>query len=476
MNRTVYIIQPTYRTMDGRLIKELPIFNYFHNLPILSAAIPDTWRKRVCLEHVDDIDFECDAGVVLITSPGYDLEHALEIAREFRRRGRIVLFGAHMESLSDRIMRSECHSVFYGYPDREQMQAILDDAEAGTIAPEYPAGWSADYPFDYSTLPRRGLRMVPVIAGLGCRNSCRYCCYTPIYKGHYRLRHIDNVIADLRQAKEFGCPISFLDANLYSNREYLRRLCRRIIDEGLDIEWGGQLTIDVGDDPETLALLRASGCRMLFFGLESLDQRNLDWLGKPYRADRYAEQLQEVHRAGIDIGAFFILGLEHDTRQSFTAIERFIDRTPISIPYLHILFPIPGTPLYHELVVQSRVPIHLFDQFEEYRPRFSVPCSYAYFTPKMMSVSELERAYLEMSERLYSLPRIIRRVALTSPRYMPLVLWLNLDGRRRTRAMMRAQREGTDAANVALVTEGTDGAAGQDSRVMTEVLSTELGS
>lgn len=438
MNRSVYIIQPTYRTMDGRLIKSLPLFNYCHNLPILSAAIPDGWSKRVCLEHVDDVDFDADVSVVIISTPGYDLEHAMEIAREFRRRGRVVLFGAHMESLSDRIMRTVCDAVFVGYPDRDQMGRILADVEAGTIAPEYPAGWVADYPFDYSTLPRHGMSLIPVMAGLGCRNTCRYCCYTPVYKGHYRLRHIDNVIADLRQARRFHRPIAFLDANLYTNPEYLRRLCRRIIDEGLDIGWGGQATIDIGDDVETLALMRRAGCRMLFFGLESLDQRNLDWLEKPFRADRYGDQIRSVRRAGIDVGAFFILGLEHDTPETFAAIERFVESTPITIPYFHILFPVPGTPLYHEMEAQSRLPIHLFERFEEYRPRFSVPCSYAYFTPKGMSIAELERGYLELSRRVYSPRRIAARMARASLRYLPLTLWLNIDANLRTRSMMRA--------------------------------------
>jgi radical SAM superfamily enzyme YgiQ (UPF0313 family) len=87
---------------------------------------------------------------------------------------------------------------------------------------------------------------------------------------------------------------AFKDVNIYNNRKYLLLLCSKIIDEGIDLLWGAQCTIDIGDDPEALSLLHQAGCRALFIGLESLSQKNLDGVRKPYTTSSYRSWAKQI--------------------------------------------------------------------------------------------------------------------------------------------------------------------------------------
>ncbi|MGB5529523.1 MAG: hypothetical protein WBQ32_06095, partial [Ignavibacteriaceae bacterium] len=137
MKKKIYIIQPTYRLMDGTLIKELPLFNYSYNLPIISATVPAEWEKDTCLEYIEDINYDSDAHVVIITSPGYDLSHSVEIAENFKLKNKVVIFGAHMDEFSDKILRNICDAVFYGYPNPDKMREMLNDVESDLLKSEY---------------------------------------------------------------------------------------------------------------------------------------------------------------------------------------------------------------------------------------------------------------------------------------------------------------------------------------------------
>ena len=94
MKKKIYIVQPSYRDRNGSLIKAGK--NLFTNslaVPALSAALPADWEKETCLEYFEAINLETDAPVVGITCLGYDLFRGRELAVEFRKRKKIVLFG-----------------------------------------------------------------------------------------------------------------------------------------------------------------------------------------------------------------------------------------------------------------------------------------------------------------------------------------------------------------------------------------------
>jgi radical SAM superfamily enzyme YgiQ (UPF0313 family) len=437
MKKKIYIIQPTYRLMDGKLIKELPLFNYSYNLPIVSATIPEDWQKETCLEYTEEVDFNSDASVIIITSPGYDVARSVEIIEQFKRKNKIVIFGAHMDKFSDKILRTVCDAVFYGYPNPAKMKELLADIESGTIRSEYHFGNNLNFAFDYSVLKKQKMPFIPMIASLGCRYKCAYCCYPPIFDGHYHLRNIEHIISDMKQVAEFKKPAAFLDANLYNNRKYLVQLCNKIIEENIHIKWGAQCTVNIGDDEEVLNLLHEAGCRMIFLGLETLDNKNMIQLNKEMNADYYSRQVKGIHRAGIQVGAFFMLGLDEDDESTFERIYSFFQENKVEVPYVHIYFPIPGTSMAEKLKSDGRILEDYFDDYQYKQSKFSAPCSIAYFAPSKLSKPELEQGFVRLFEKITSLKNIFRRIFVPDLRIALLILKMNLEARRKSKSMKR---------------------------------------
>jgi radical SAM superfamily enzyme YgiQ (UPF0313 family) len=436
MNKKVYIIQPTYRKMNGSKVKGWSLFNHSLNLPILSAVIPDDWQKESCLEYFDEVNFDSDANVILITCMGYDIVHALDIAGTFKNIGKTVIFGAHMDDFSDKILTDVCDSVFYGYPSPKEMSGLLNDVLSNNLSPCYKFGVSLNFPFDYSVLNGKKMPVIQVQASAGCKNKCNYCCAVPpSFSGQYKLRKIEHVISDLKAVSKISHYVSFIDANIYNNRKFLKKLCQRIIDEKIKLIWGAQSTVDIGNDAESLRLLRDAGCHILFLGLESLNQNNLCFLNKPYKSDEYEKQVSEIKKAGIHVAGYFMLGMDFDNGKSSEAIYNFVQLSGISLPVINVLMPVPGTKIFEFLKNEGRLLMDCYDKFLKNKPLYSVPCQKVFFVPKRISTDELTETYLYLVRRLYSYREILKRAVVANPYDAVKILIMNLELRKKYMVM-----------------------------------------
>jgi radical SAM superfamily enzyme YgiQ (UPF0313 family) len=438
MKKKIYLIQPTYRNRDGQLFKCKRLYIYSLALPALSAAIPFDWEKEFCLECFEDVHYDTDASVIGISSMGYDILHGYEIAEEFRKRGKIVLFGGPQIHFSHRQIDSIYDSVIYGHPGPKDMARILGDIRAGGLLPEYQFLTEINFPFDYSILNNKRILFMPVLSSVGCRNQCEFCCTAGIYHGQYRLRRIECVLLDLKVVCGKARNAVFVDSNIYNNREYLLQLCSHIIKEDLHLRWGAQCTVDIGEDQEALHLLKKAGCKILFIGLESINQSNLDIFHKNYCVERYPELIEGIRKAGISPAGFFLLGLDGDTPLTFEAVFEFIHRTRISVPILNILLPAPGTKIFERLREEKRL---LIQNEEDFLPRSllnKTACNHCFFIPKHLSIEEVETRFINLGRRLSSFKEIIRRSLVTDPSLSAALFFMNFNLRKDFTAMAKA--------------------------------------
>jgi hypothetical protein len=439
MKKKIYLIHPTYRDREGLLLKGKSVFIWALSLPALSAAVPPDWEKQYCLEFFEDVDYDTDASVIGISSMGYDIIHGREIAGTFKKMGKTVLFGGYPAHFLGRLIRDSCDSVIHGNPGPEDMMRILEDAKAGRLSPDYHCGVHIQFPFDYSVLEGKRIRFMPVVSSVGCLNRCEFCSTAALYRGSFRLRRIDHVLTDLKAAARRSKYAGFVDSNIYNSRSYTLLLCKRILDEWISLRWGAQSTVDVGDDGEVLKALRRAGCRVLYIGMETLGQGNLDDMDKRYSAGRYLEQIRRIHGEGIQVAGFFIVGLDGDDRSSFDRLFEFIHRSEIAIPILNILIPAPGTGTHDRLRRESRLLVKDEEDFLENNPMYNVSCNRCFYIPKQMSAGEVEDGYLNLVRRLSSVGEILRRSAARNPLTAASLLVMNLDIRKKCRAMETAR-------------------------------------
>ena len=425
MKKKIYYIQPTYRDQRGQLLKGKRLYVLSLALPALSGATPPDWEKQFCYEYFDDVDLGSDASVIGISSMGYEIFRGIELAEEFRKRGKTVIFGGFQPHISHAFVAPHCDSVVHGNPGPDDMARILNDALAHTLQPQYMCTPDLGYRFDYSPIDSTKIFFMPVLLGVGCRNTCDYCCIGTLYKGHYYLRKLPTVLDELAELRRRTRRIAFVDTNIYNNRDYLRRVCRAMIDRGFQFIWGAQSTVDIGDDPETLALMKKAGCRVLFIGMEAIEQMNLDAVHKPYAVSSYERKIRTIHDAGIRIAGFFMYGLDGDTTSTAAQMSRFIIRHRIALPMVNVLVPTPGTPLYERLKRDDRVLMKDEQEFLTNNPTYNSSFNLCFYKPRNMTPAEVEEGFVELLERLSGYWQVLRRSVSTDIALSLFLLYMN---------------------------------------------------
>src|SRR3989338_15653 len=100
----VYLVNPRFsptiwsfeglRPFTGTRFLTTPL-----GLATVAALTPGHWEVEIADENVEDIDFETDADLIGITSFNVQYQRALQIAAEFQKRGKPVVFGGPYCSL-----------------------------------------------------------------------------------------------------------------------------------------------------------------------------------------------------------------------------------------------------------------------------------------------------------------------------------------------------------------------------------------
>lgn len=440
MKKKIYLIQPTYRNIRGDLLKGKKIDYPSLALPALSVTIPQDWEKEFCFEYFTQVNFDTEAEVIGISSMGYDILRGVEIAKEFKRRGKIVLFGGSQVPFSQQEIIPYCDAIVFGCPGPEQMQQILDDCASHQLSMTYQCGVHINFPFDYSVLADKKTRFTPVLSSIGCRNRCAFCCNAEITHGHYHLRDVETVIKDIRAARRKSRRLVFSDANLFNHRDHLYRLLSKMIEENYHCLWGAQCTIDIGDDAEILHLLWQAGCRLLFIGIETLQQKNMDDLEKNIDVHKHEQRITAIRKAGIAVGGYFILGLDKDTGDSCDGLYEFIHRNRIAWPVLNILIPIPGTRMFEKLKDENRLLVHSINDFLTNNECYASSGTHALFVPKNMTKPELEKNLLTLFKKLTTFKEIVYRSQNRNIFNFLSLVFLNLGMRKEYMAVKRSSR------------------------------------
>src|ERR1700691_5277435 len=161
-----------------------------------------------------------------------------ELAAWYRSHGSIVILGGlHVLSCPEEALQ---HADAIAIGEGVQLwPQILQDIEMDRLKSRYEADFSRPYSVDppprRSILPRAGfLTTTSMIATRGCHNRCGFC-YLSTAGRHmpYRMRSVQQVVAEIAAD---GQPYAvFVDNNLGSRPDYLRKLCAAL--RSLNIIW-----------------------------------------------------------------------------------------------------------------------------------------------------------------------------------------------------------------------------------------------
>lgn len=247
----------------------------------------------------------------------------------------------------------------------------------------------------------KGLYVVPIESGRGCPYGCDFCTVTGFFGDSIRFRSDQSVVDEMLRLKararkeDSRVGVFFIDDNFALNKRRTKSLLREIIRQDAVIPWVAQISVNLLKDEELVDLIKESGGRWIFMGLESVDDENLKGVNKGFnKPAQYAEVLDRLARRGIYSITSFIFGMDGDRPGVARKTLDIIDSWPPGLPVFGLLTPYPATPLYDRLEAQNRLtrPKHWLD-FRPFRMAF---------TPNNISIKAAEAEVHEAWSRSYS--------------------------------------------------------------------------
>jgi anaerobic magnesium-protoporphyrin IX monomethyl ester cyclase len=190
-----------------------------------------------------------------------------------------------------------------------------------------------------------------VLSSRGCSYMCRFCNCTAIFRNSWRARSALNTLEELCQLENEGYnQLVFVDDNFTLNPMRVVELCKGMRKEKLGLEWIAEGRVDVWSS-EMFREMVAAGLRVMYFGIESANQRLLDYYNKKATPEQAERAVRAARKAGVDIiVGSFVLGGPDETRDEIKNTIDFAKRIPLDIPQFNILCAYPGSDLWDEFV------------------------------------------------------------------------------------------------------------------------------
>ena len=116
-----------------------------------------------------------------------------------------------------------------------------------------------------------GTKTIAYHSSMGCPFKCSFCAVVPIYNARWKGRSAEGLYKDIKYLKDYygGNAIEFHDNNFFVSEKRTVEFANLIQPENM--VWWGEGRIDTINkySDESLALMRDSGCKMIFFGAET---------------------------------------------------------------------------------------------------------------------------------------------------------------------------------------------------------------
>ena len=383
------------------------------NLPLLAALTPPGHTMTIVDEAFAPDDINQDVDLVGITVMTDLVLRAYQIADAYRQKGvKVVLGGIHPTVLPDEALE-HADAVVVGEAEGIWPR-LVSDAASGQMQRLYRAGKMTD--LKGLPKPRRDLLpgikyqgYTPIPIGVetsrGCPYDCEFCSIGQILGHHYRVRPVQEVIAEIESID--SRHLFFVDDALGLNRNVAKKLFTEMIP--LRRLWLGQGTVSLAEDLELLRLMRRSGCLGLLVGFESVQKGTQNEVKKikNLRIDFY-EAMRRFHGEGFGILGTFVFGSDYENKDVFEQTLEFIMRSRMDCAELRILTPYPGTRLYQRLLSEGR----LFVRDWWLR---GYPPDTLLFQPRGMTADELINGFARLNRRVYSFGAMTKRFFGMSP-------------------------------------------------------------
>jgi len=332
----------------------------------VAALLPPEWPLRLIDRNIEELSEEdLDwADVVMLGAMLPQQFDAKQILAWAHARNKPTVIGGPDVSSSpavyaeaDFLIRGEAEDIMADF-----VAAWRGGARRGDfVATEFPDMRNSPLP-RFDLLKLEHYLHVGVQYSRGCPFNCEFCDVIELNGRVPRCKTSRQLLGELDALHALGYRghIDFVDDNLIGNPRAIMPFLAALGDwserRGHPFEFSSEVSLNLAENEELLALMQRAGFFAVFVGIESPDPVALRSVRKLQNMRRnMAESIQRFYRAGIFVNAGFIIGFDAETESVAGPMIRCIEDLAVPVCMVGLLYALPRTQLSRRLIAEGRL-------------------------------------------------------------------------------------------------------------------------
>lgn len=333
--------------------------------------------------HPEELEELARMDVVGISSITRTQPQSYELAsrlKEMNPRIRIVFGGPHVTALPEEALEYGDIAVLHEGdativelmerlaedledPDLDDVKGIAYRDRHGRICRTPPRPFLTGEELSALPLPEipkevcRRIDYSVIVTSRGCPFACDFCAVIHQFGSQYRFLDVDRSIELIEHTvRQTGKPIFFGDDNFNARPSRTRALLERILEKGIRMPpWHVQVRVEAAEDPDLLSMMKRAGCRTVYVGFESINDKTLAAFNKKSSLEKNEAAIRRFHEAGLSVHGMFVLGSDEDTVETVRDTVRFAKKLKIDTAQFFALTTIPGSKLMQRYADQGKI-------------------------------------------------------------------------------------------------------------------------
>ncbi len=294
------------------------------------------------------------------------------------------------------------HAFFQGRLDEAGNMTVRTATGVRKVTAPDTGRWFTIPPPPYELFPLDRYRMpynryhpyATLITSTWCPFACHFC---PFARTPYKVREVDDVLANLEAIRQMGIrQVHFADWTFAVDQKQAKAILRGMIEADFGFTWSCLSRVDLMDR-ELMELIKAAGCDLIEFGVESGNQTILDRYEKGITLEETRRAFGWARELNLSTLATFVLGLPGETRENLQeTLDLALEIEPTFCSF-NVASPRMGTELRHEMLEQGLIEDSETAVLDSSR---SLPA----FSTAQLTAAELQRFRQHAIRRFYLRP------------------------------------------------------------------------
>lgn len=259
-----------------------------------------------------------------------------------------------------------------------------------------------NYKGTYANLEFAPEGFTSMVSSRGCPYKCSFC-YGSRSSG-FRTRSADNIIEEILYLESEGFSyVNFVDDNFTFSKKRVIKLCQLMRKNKVDMNWICEGRVNQVSD-EMLKEMQRANFRIMCYGVESANQRILDYYNKGITPQQSILAIRKARKAKIPfLLSSFIVGAPGETFEEIYNTLKFAQKLDIDFPLFNLLGTMPGTDIWDEMVDKG-----LIDEDKYWEEGVHI----SDIDPNGVPTEEISNLILMMLKKFFGNPKYIYKTFL----------------------------------------------------------------